>query len=362
MSESSFDLRSLFAEFRVDGICTDIVVHEQGHLHRTYISTWKQDDGTERRYVHQRLNTEVFADVPALMNNIEVVTRHVAAKVSARGDDPRSCLQLVPTRTGQAWLDRDGESWRTYDFVENTKSVNLCDGVEQAREAALAVGRFQSDLADLDPTRLRETIHRFFDSPYRLDQLEAARRADKHGRVVDVTEELRFVDERRDLVFAVANRLDAGSLPTRVVHGDTKLNNLLFDSETAHAVCVVDLDTCMPSYSLYDFGDLVRFTAAMSEEDEYDLDRAGMNLELYHALAEGYRESTASFLTPEEVDLMPLSARLVTLTIGMRFLADHLAGDVYFGIRRENHNLDRARVQFRMVADMEAKADAMIMR
>ena len=347
---------SAVRRFAIGGELVDLVAHDRGHIHDTYISTFRAADGSSCRYLHQRMNGTVFTDLPGLMHNVERVTHYLADEQPEGGLD---ALRLVRTRDDQAWLRDDRGAWRTYHFVEGTISYDQCPGPEMAHEAARAFGRFQARLRGLPATELVETIPRFFSAPYRLEQLDAAIRSDVERRVPGAATELTFVDERRSLVPIIEDRLEDGRLPSRVVHGDTKLNNVLFDVETGQARCVVDLDTCMPGWSLYDFGDLVRFTAATSAEDETDLERAGMNLELYRALVAGYLDGAGEFLLPEERQLMPEAARLVTLTIGMRFLADHLAGDVYFKVSRPGHNLDRARVQFAQVASMEAQAAAM---
>ena len=358
MTSSLLDVPSAaIRQFAITGELSEVHAHQRGHIHDTFISTWRQADGSEKRYLHQRMNDRVFQDIPALMHNIERVTSFLKHSPE---QDGLETLVLVPTRGGETFLATTGGPWRTYNFIDGSLSYDHCENPDQAYRAARAFGGFQRRLLGLDASELVMTIPRFFSSPYRLEQLDEARRADSCGRVAEAAEELSFVEQRRSLVPVIEAALREGRFPSRVVHGDTKLNNVLFDAASSEARCVVDLDTCMPGYSLYDFGDLVRFTAATSDEDEQDLDRAGMDLGLYEALVRGYLEGTDGFLTGEERELMPLSARLVTLTIGMRFLADHLAGDVYFKISRPGHNLDRARVQFAMVADMEAKDREMV--
>lgn len=338
--------------FAIEGELVGLVAHERGHIHDTFISTFKEAGGQSCRYLHQRMNGAVFTDLPALMHNVERVTGFLAGP-SEEGDLETLCL--VPTRAGEPWFEDESGAWRTYHFVEGTVSFDQCPDAGMAHEAARAFGRFQACLQGLPASELRETIPRFFSAPFRLEQLEQARSLDVADRVAEAARELAFVDERRDLIRAVEDRLVDGRLASRVVHGDTKLNNVLFDEATRRARCVVDLDTCMPGWSLYDFGDLVRFTAATSSEDERDLSRAGMDIELYRALVSGYLDGAGGLLSTEERGLMPLSARLVTLTIGIRFLADHLAGDVYFKVAHPGHNLDRARVQLAQVVSMEGQ-------
>ncbi|MEZ5962783.1 MAG: aminoglycoside phosphotransferase family protein [Planctomycetota bacterium] len=345
---------AVLSGFALAGEPIAVEPHRRGHIHDTFISTWQQD-GKQRRFLHQHLNEDVFSDIPSVMHNVVQVTEHLERKIRSEGDDGFHALRLVPTRAGDSYLRVGGEPWRTYEFVENTETFDRCSDTRHAYEAARAFGQFQARLADLDPRSLRETIPDFFSTPHRLRQLDAAVAKDPAGRVASVHAELAFVDARRTSTRLIEKEVAAGRMPSRIVHGDTKLNNVLFDRATAKAVCIVDLDTCMPAYSLYDFGDLVRFTAATSAEDETDLRKAGTDLELYRALVAGYLDTAGSFLTRLEVELMPFAARLVTLTIGMRFLADHLNGDVYFKVGRPDHNLDRARVQFAMVAAMEAR-------
>lgn len=324
----------------------------RGHIHTTYVSTWAGDSG-DTRYLHQRMNAEVFRDIPALMHNVGLVTRHLAASA-----DPGSmeALQLVQAAgSGADFAQTSDAPWRTYRFVEGAVSYDHPKDAEMAYTAAAAFGDFQVRLAGLDAGELKTTIPDFFDSEVRLRQLDVAAAADAEGRRASVADELQFVADRRGACSVMQEALRSGIMPARVVHGDTKLNNVLFDRETGKPRCVVDLDTCMPGYSLYDFGDLVRFTAATCDEDEQDLERASIDLDTYAALESGYLEHAAGFLTPFEREHMAFSARLVTMTIGMRFLADHLAGDHYFKISRPGQNLDRARVQFALVGDMERR-------
>lgn len=346
----------VLSAFAIDGELVQVVPHSRGHIHDTFISTWRSGGAAgdaERRYLHQHLNEDVFADIPSVMHNVVQVTEHLERKHREEGHDGFHTLRLVRARNGAAYARLPSGPWRTYEYVENTESFDTCRDATHAYEAARAFGQFQARLSDLDPHGLRETIPNFFSTPYRLQQLDSAVGLDPVQRVGQVRPELDFVDRRRSMTRVIDKEQRAGRLLPRIVHGDTKLNNVLFDKVTARAVCIVDLDTCMPAYSLYDFGDLVRFTAATSAEDEPDLGKAGTDLALYRALVQGYRESAGRFLTPLELELMPFAARLVTFTIGMRFLADHVSGDVYFKVARANHNLDRARVQFAMVAAME---------
>lgn len=321
----------------------------RGHIHDTLVSEWRVD-GRTRRYLHQRLNDNVFPDIPALMHNVGVVTRHLAR---FELDGGLTALSLVRTRDGDDYAVAKGTPWRTYHFVEGSASYDHPKDPSMAHAAASAFGDFQIRLSTLPASELRETIPNFFNSEARLEQLDDARRRDPRGRVCDVADELAFIADRRAQLSVFEDALRSGAMPRRVIHGDTKLNNVLFDESTRAPRCIVDLDTCMPGYSLFDFGDLVRFTAATADEDERDLDRVGVDLELYGALRDGYLERAAGFLSSFEIAHMPIAARVVTLTLGARFLADHVLGDEYFKIEREGQNLDRARVQLELVRQME---------
>lgn len=355
-------LRAAVERFAIPGLLLSVVRLERGHIHDTFVSTWLQD-GNRRRYLHQRMNGRVFQDIPAVMHNIELVSRHLRSKMAGAPTlDGFTVLHLVPTKEHRSYLVAETGPWRTYEFVEGTRSYDQCTSPELAFDAARAFGWFQAQLADLDAAQLRETLPRFFSTPHRLQQFEDALREDPLGRAAACRREVDFALARRDSAFRIDRLLRDGTIPLRTVHGDTKLNNVLFGDECGKARCIVDLDTCMPGYSLYDFGDLVRFTAATSSEDERDLDKVGTDLRLYRALVDGYLSTTRDFLTAHEVELMPFAARLVTFTIGLRFLADHLSGDVYFKVHRDNHNLDRARVQFTMVDRMEQRQQEMAVR
>jgi hypothetical protein len=352
-------LRDVVQQFAIEGHLRGVRPLQRGHIHDTFVSTWSRPDG-DIRYLHQRMNDKVFQDIPAVMHNIETVSRHLRKKMAGNSTlDGFRVLDLVETDQQRSYLVADSGQWRTYSFIENTTSYDHCSGPPQAFEAAKAFGWFQSQLADLDATNLRETLPKFFSTPHRLQQFEDALEEDPRNRAKSCQADIQFAQTRRDNSFVIERMLKAGVIPMRTVHGDTKLNNVLFSDETGRAQCIVDLDTCMPGYALYDFGDLVRFTAATSSEDERDLSKVGTDLKLYRALVDGYLQGTRGSLSKSEIELMPFAARLVTYTIGLRFLADHLAGDVYFKVSREDHNLDRARVQFRMVQCMEEQAEAM---
>ncbi len=351
------ELETAIRKFELEGELEGFTELRRGHIHDTYVSTWRtwEAGGTTRRFLHQRMNDAVFEDIPALMHNVAVVTRHLTdapvGELNAATAD-LTALYLVRAKDGGDYAIAGGTPWRTYDFIEGTLSYDHPKNADMAFAAASAFGDFQVRLSSLDPSELRVTIPNFFNSEARLSQLDDACRRDPKGRVAEVQAELEAIHARRAEASVMERALRDKVMPPRVVHGDTKLNNVLFDEKRDVPRCIVDLDTCMPGYSLFDFGDLVRFTAATADEDERDLSKVSIDLEMYSALREGYLGHAHRFLNTFEREHMAFSARLVSLTLAMRFLADHILGDVYFKTARPGHNLDRARVQLRLIDEM----------
>ena len=351
------NLHEIVAHFPLEGVFLGAAPYGNGHINDTYVSRW--DVGG--RVVHslqQRINHMIFREPLKVMDNILRVTRHLRERLSKRpGADPaRECLTVVPARDGQpCYVDPGGNCWRTYVFVERARSYDVCEGPRQAREAAQAFGRFQQLLVDLPGGRLHETIPFFHHTPRRFAALEQAIATAPAERRAAAGPEIEFALARRDTTSVVTDLLESGRMPVRTTHNDTKLSNVLIDDSTGRGVCVIDLDTVMGGAALYDFGDLVRTCTPTAPEDEPDLARVQFRMDVFEALVEGYLQYGREFLTPVELEHLPFAGPLITFTIGIRFLADYLAGDVYFKVHRPGHNLERARVQFRMMAHMESR-------
>ena len=331
-----------------------------GHINDTFRVVYEQD-GREVHYIHQRINKTIFKNVPWLMDNIGRVSRHQRKKFQEAGASElnRRVLTLVPTKAGKDFfVDANGDYWRTYVFIENAIGSDIVENTAQAFEAARAFGEFQCQLADL-PGRLHETIPNFHHTRSRFDALKSAVDADAKGRAADVKAEIEFAMQREEIVDVVIDLMASGELPERVTHNDTKLNNVLIDTKTGKAMCVIDLDTVMPGSVLYDFGDMIRTTTTRAAEDEADLSKVEMDIEYFEALTQGYLETAAGFLTPKERELLPFSGQLITFEIGLRFLTDYLQGDSYFKTHCAGQNIDRCRKQFKMVQSMERQMDAM---
>lgn len=348
------------AAFQCPGTYLGDEPYGSGHINDTYKACYEVD-GEKVHYIHQRVNDNIFADVPSLMENIGQVTRHQRKKFEEAGNDDldRCVLTLVPTVDGKDYYqDVKGGFWRTYVFIENAVGINVVENTEQAFEAAKAFGEFQCQLADL-PVRLHETIPDFHHTRSRYDTLLRTIEKDTFNRAAGIKADIEFVMEREGLVDTIIDLMASGKIPERVTHNDTKLNNVLIDTVTQKGKCVIDLDTVMPGSVLYDFGDMMRSTTTTAAEDEQDTSKVGMNIDYFEALLNGYLETASGFLVPMEKELLPLSGCLITFETGMRFLTDYLQGDAYFKTHRAGQNIDRCRKQFKMVLSMEDQMDAM---
>lgn len=353
MKDSNIDTSKALAAYfnNIPAFCKP---YGNGHINDTFLVV------AERRYILQRMNTSIFTRPHELMENILGVTEHIRNKAIENGTDAsRSTLVVVPTLAGDTYY-RDGDNYfRMYEFCEGTVARDAAEGTEDFRSCGEAFGIFQCQLADFPAHKLHETIQNFHNTPWRYENLMNAVDKDSCGRLCEVIEEVEFVKARKEFLNTLEQAHSAGKLPLRVTHNDTKLNNILFDEKTGVPVCVIDLDTVMPGYSVNDFGDSIRFGANTAAEDETDLEKVALDLDLFRAYAEGFLKGCQKSLTPTETALLPVGAMMMTMECGIRFLTDYLEGDVYFKIHRPRHNLDRARNQFALVADMERKLDAM---
>jgi len=285
----------------------------------------------------------------------------VGMKIAAAGGDPaRETLTLIPTTEGKTFYTTPvGDHWRVYIFIEGAQTYQTIKSLDHVYHTAKAFGRFQSLLRDFPAEQLHETIPNFHHTPKRFEALIEAVENDTQNRARFVGEEIEFVKARTEDTPVLVDFIRQGKLPLRVTHNDTKFNNVLIDNKTGEGVCVVDLDTVMPGLSLYDFGDSIRSGTNPAPEAERDLSMVQIDLNRFEAFVHGYLDATRDFLIPLEIDLLPFSAKLMTFECGMRFLTDYLQGDVYFKAAHENHNLDRARTQFKMVVDIEGKFEQM---
>ena len=348
-------------QFVAEGSLTEIVPYGNGHINDTYLAVFQTGDGAEKRYILQRMNHSIFKNPPLLMENVVGVTQYLRKSILAQGGDPaRETLNVVNTVEGASYYEDDSHNfWRVFLFVEGTLCLEKVESPQDFYDCGAAFGNFQRMLADYPAKQLHDTIPNFHNTVSRFRDFQRAVREDKVGRAALAGPEIAFALDREKETAVLTDLLEKGELPLRVTHNDTKLNNILFDRVTRKAVCIIDLDTVMPGLSLYDFGDSIRFGASTGAEDEKDLSRVELDLNLFEPFTEGFLTGCGGKLTGREVEMLPMGAKLMTYECGIRFLADFLEGDVYFKVHRENHNLDRARTQFKIVADMEKKRERM---
>lgn len=337
-------------QFNSDEI-TYIEPYGSGHINSTWLAVHKSADGIEVKNLLQKINHYVFKNPDELMDNIVGVTEFLRDKVEEDGT-----LTVIQTLDGKNYyLDEFENYWRVYKFVDKATAYQQIENDNDFYTCGIAFGEFQQMLAEYPAEKLYETIPNFHNTPSRFADFKKALAEDKAGRAKDVQAEIDFVLARESKADAITSKLESGEIPYRVTHNDTKLNNILIDDATGKAKCVIDLDTVMPGAAAYDFGDCIRFGASTGAEDEKDLSKIEMDIKLFEVFAKGYLATANKFLTPAEKESLVTGAYLMTLECGVRFLTDHLNGDVYFKIHKENHNLDRCRTQFKLVADMEAK-------
>lgn len=350
--------KEILRQFRLEDEVAVVKPHGSGHINHTFLVTTKE----QRRYILQKINTDIFHDAAGLMENIVNVTAYLREKIVQAGGDPtRETMTVIPTTQGAYYYtDEEGSAWRVYLFIDRAISLDQASDPEEFRESGRAFGRFQAQLADYPAETLHETIPDFHNTPKRYLDFEKAVEEDCCGRAESVAQEIAFIRARKDEISILTDLLKKGELPLRITHNDTKLNNIMLDADTHKAVCVVDLDTIMPGLCAYDFGDAIRFGANTAVEDEPDLDKVSLSLELYAAYVEGFLEGCGKRLTPKEIEMLPMGAKTITLEQGMRFLTDYLQGDTYYHTTREGQNLDRCRTQLALVADMERKWGQMV--
>ncbi len=349
------DARNALAQFDASGRLEALEPHATGLINHSWVARFEPARGGPRRYLLQQINRSVFHRPGQVLENMQRVTRHLAARLAGEGtgDAARRVLALVPTRRGEAGhVDARGETWRLVPWIEGVRALDRAGSEAEAHETARAFGRFARQLADLEPAALHETIPGFHDTRARLAAFEAAAARDAAGRAASCRREIDALLELRPLAAATG----AASPAPRPVHNDAKVANVLFDARSGEALAVVDLDTTMPGLVAHDFGDLVRTAASDSAEDERDLARVRARPKVLEALARGYLAGLQGAISPCERGQLVPGALAIVYEQALRFLADHLEGDTYYRTSRAGHNLDRARAQLQLLRSLQAAA------
>ena len=347
--------KSCAERFEIAGSVISADNYGNGHINDT-VKVVTDDGEKQHRYILQKVNGNVFKKPEQVLSNIEKVT----AFLKVRANSEREVLSLIPTKDGKTHIkDDDGNVWRMYNFIEDSVCLDIVEDERDFYECAFAFGKFQRDLRHFPADTLYETIPNFHNTPIRFGAFLRAVSADKCGRAENVRKEIDFITSRQDFYSVLIDAEARGDLPVRVTHNDTKSNNVMLDKTTRKALCVIDLDTIMPGYSVTDFGDAIRFGASTAAEDEKDLDKVHFNIDLFKAYTKGYLAGCDGKLIPTEIMLLPEGAKMMTIECGMRFLTDYLEGDTYFKTAYPEHNLVRARTQLKLVREMEEQWDEM---
>ena len=354
------EAKDIIQFFRISGEISSIEPMNSGHINTTS-KVSVVDNGETNLYTVQAINTNVFKDPEGVMSNIVKVTAHIKAKIQeAGGDTKRGVLTVIMTKDDKSfYVDDEGTYWRIYRYIDKSHTQNKVEDPKTLYNAGLGFGNFQNQLADFPKEDLVETIVDFHNTPVRYQQLLDAIANNPKGRVENCQEEIKFFKDRVNELGRLTALQAEGKIPLRVTHNDTKFNNILIDDFTNEAISVIDLDTVMPGLVTSDFGDAIRFATNTAAEDEADLSKVGISLELFDAFAKGFLKALDGKLNETEMDNLAWGAKIMTMECGMRFLADYINGDVYFKIHRENHNIDRARNQIALAKSMEENFDKM---
>ena len=349
-------LQSIVAQFALDAPVVEIKPLGAGFINDTFMVNTV---GIASDYILQRKNKTIFTDVPAMMNNICMVTEHIRHKVVAAGGDPlREVLTVVKTQSGElCYRDAEGEYWAMCVFIGNSVTYQRADSPALCYKGGQGIGRFQSQLADFGQP-LFETIKGFHNIRWRFVQWDESLKVDKAGRVGCLSQEIDWINSRRDEMLNFWQKVETGEIPMRVTHNDTKISNILFD-EQGEVLCVIDLDTVMSSTSLNDFGDAIRSYTNTGAEDDKELDKVSMDIELFKSYTEGYLSERKATLTSSEKEWLAFSARYITYEQILRFLMDYIDGDTYYKIAYPEHNLVRTHAQYRLLQSMESQYEEM---
>jgi hypothetical protein len=347
------NLTAIVNQFNTGGEVISVIPFGSGHINDSYLVTTTPESATD--YVLQRINHRIFSNVPELTNNILMVTRHLRQKLACKSADLDhfQVIGLTPTKTGSFFFhDHEGNYWRLYNHVSGSTSYDTVVSSGLAFEGGKAFGVFQYLASDIDASLLYEVLPDFHNIATRLVTFRETISRDPAGRVKEVEKEIGFIEARSAEMHTILHLGQRGEIPLRVTHNDTKFNNVLFNTGNK-AISVVDLDTVMPGYILYDFGDAIRTGASTGAEDDRDLSAVHIDLDLFEAYARGYLGIASRFLNKTETENLAFSAKFMTYIIGLRFLTDHIDGDQYYKIGFPGHNLQRARAQFRLLQSME---------
>jgi Ser/Thr protein kinase RdoA (MazF antagonist) len=352
----STDLTKIAGQFQLEGNIKEVKPLGEGFINDTFTIT---TEGDSPNYILQRKNKKVFSPIPAMMENIQKVCLHIKAKVEKEGGDPmREAMTIIPANDGKLYyLDDEEEYWAVSLFIDDTVAYEAAETPELAYSGGKGIGKFQSQVTDLKEP-LTDILPGFHNIRVRFEQWDDVLKRDPVGRKVKVEKEINWIESRRNEMLNFWKLVEDGTIPTRVSHNDTKINNILFDKK-GDVLCVIDLDTVLNSTVLNDFGDAMRYYTNTGKEDDENLDNVSMDIAIFRAFTKGYLEEASSFLTEKELEYLAFSAKYITYEQVLRFLMDYIDGDNYYKIKSENHNLVRTHAQYKLLTSMEEQFEAM---
>lgn len=361
-------LFNIAKNFKINGEPISIQKCDSGHINKTYAITYKTNNGENRKYILQYVNTNVFPNLPELMTNIKKITNYMVRKAEEKGESTdRLTIEMIDTIDDNPHAIYNN-NWRMEEFIDNTKTYLTTEDLKILEESGKATGKFQKYLNGFPAEELYEIIPKFHYTPNRVNQLKEALSSkenlnNRKERFELAQEVIKYVtDEKRlNRTSIITDKLERKEIPLRVTHNDTKLSNVLFDKDTNKSVCLIDLDTVMPGALAYDFGEGLRMGVATAKEDEADLSKIKVDINRFEAYTKGFLGEVKDIITKEELEILPLGLWMMTYENAIRFLADYLNGDVYFGIDEniENHNLVRAKAQLELLRQIEEKEEEM---
>lgn len=352
-------LYTIIGNFQIPGVVQNIHVFGNGLINKT-LRIEIFEDGVIRKYILQKINSDIFKDIAGMMDNIERVTNHIRQKSILSGGDPkRETLSIVSTREGKNFLETNGEFYRMYTCIECTKSFDLPENLESLELTGNAFGKFHQYLMDFDSSSIIESIPNFHNTTLRFKTFLELLRMDSFGRATQARADIETVSNKSKYAFQIVKKIVSGDLPVRVIHNDPKFNNVMFDETNMNPVAVVDLDTVMPGPIAYDFGDAVRSACNTCDENEKNLSKVKIDIEKFEAFTRGYLASMRGCITREEIDSLVDGCMTITYELGLRFLTDHINGDQYFKTQYVGQNLEKARVQFALLESMEQNREKM---
>ncbi len=348
-------IESIVNKFNINGYFISSKPFGSGHINDTRLVTFNED-GHKANYIFRKINKNVFKNPEIVVNNTLIVTKHIRAKLEQENatDIIRNVVTLIQAKDGKYfYIDNDGEYWSVLRFIEDAYTIDFVENTKQAYEAAKAFGKFTKQLNDIDISKIKETIPNFHNLKSRLQVFDNAVEADVVKRVGKVANEIEEVKKNRSLQESITNLMNSKIIPTRVVHNDTKINNVMLDKKSNKGLAVIDLDTVMPGTVLFDFGDMIRTSTSPVEEDEKDIPKIKMQINIFEAIVEGYLSELKNVLTEMEIKNLVYGAEVIVFEQAVRFLTDYLMGDVYYSIKHDDHNIDRARNQFALLNSIQ---------